>query len=249
MCFYCCSVLFHHRLGDIKRKLETTNSKYVVVKDVAMRPPDQQLKWHLPSGFKYAFLIRDPHLVYNSYRKAKYEDLKKHRKLAGDALDENKFDIAKHDCSRKVHNFFKYLHNIWGHVRETVDPDPLVINTRELRDNPKRALRHFCEHTGLPYQDSLLQWDASNEVVKSWNAVGDSILFSVNSFFHTAVTSTEFLPAKDPPPRDQLTDDVIRLVDAALPFYNDMNQHRFRWGHISPKCWGMHGRTLWQFSF
>ena len=146
--------------------------------------------------------------------------------LDGDLMDESEFDIEKHDAALKGHNFFKYLHDLWGHVRENIDPNPIVINTQDLLDNPKRVLSRFCELTGLPYQDSLLQWDSSSEVVNHWRVVGDDIMSFEMSFYGRAINSSKFLPPNAPLPQEQLPGDVIRLADASIPFFKDMNQHK-----------------------
>ena len=78
----------------------------------------------------------------------------------------------------------------------------------------------------MPYHDSLLRWDASTDVIKNWKAVGDNLVYHAMSFFQKGITSTEFLPSKEPMPEEQLTDDVIRLADASMTYYNDMNKHR-----------------------
>ena len=143
------------RFAGLKGKLENSTSEYVLVKGMTMRPPDQQMKDHIPSGFKHVFLIRHPTLVYNSYRKARYAELLANNALP-DGVDECTYDIEKHDVTRKAFHFFEYLHELWGHVRENIDPNPIVINSQDLLDNPERILTKFCELTGLPYHDSLL---------------------------------------------------------------------------------------------
>ena len=195
----------------------------MLVKDMTMRPPDQQMKDHIPSGFKHVFLIRHPTLVYNSYRKARYADLLANNALP-DGVCESTYDIEKHDVTRKAFRFFEYLHALWGHVREKIDPNPIVINSQDLLDNPERILNKLCELTGLPYHDSLLHWDASTDAIKNWKAVGDNLVY--RAMYNQGITSTEFLPSKEPMAEDQLTDDVIRLADASMTCYNDMNKHR-----------------------
>ena len=201
------------RFAGLKRNLENSTSEYVLVKDLTIRPPDQQMKDHIPSGFKHVFLIRHPTLVYHSYRKAKYAELLANNALP-DGVDESTYDIEKHDVTRKASHFFEYLHALWGHVRENIDPNPIVINSQNLLDNPKIILTQFCELTGLPYHDSLLRWDASTDVIKNWKAVGDNLVYHAVSFFQKSISSTEFLRSKEPIPHDQLTEDVIRLADS-----------------------------------
>ena len=113
----------YFRFAEVKQKLENTTSKYVLVKDATLRPPDQQLKQNTPSGYRHVFFIRDPTLVYHSYHKGMYSKLQTNGLLDSDLMDESEFDIEKHDAALKGHNFFKYLHELWGHVRENIDPN------------------------------------------------------------------------------------------------------------------------------
>lgn len=46
-------------------------------------------------------------------------------------------------------------------------------------------------------------------------------------FFLDAATSSEFVASKSKPvSREELTDDVVKLVDIAMPLYQEMNEHR-----------------------
>ena len=96
------------RFVGLKGKLENSTNEYVLVKDMAMRPPDQQMKDHIPSGFKHAFLIRHPTLVYRSYRKAKYAELLANNALP-DSVCESTYDIEKHDVTRKASHFSFFI--------------------------------------------------------------------------------------------------------------------------------------------
>ena len=164
--------------------------------------------------------------MFTSYRKAKYEQHTTNANHSGEVLEESKFDLEKHTVSPKSFHYFKYMHELWGLVRDNIDPNPIVINSQDLLDDPKRVLSRFCELTGLPYKDSLLHWEASTDVVKSWKAAGDTLVQRTMMFYHRAITSSEFMPSKEAAPRGQLTEDVIRLADASFPYYNEMNQHR-----------------------
>ena len=196
------------------------------MKDSVTWPPDDQIKQNLPQGFKHVFFIRDPTLMFTSYRKAKYKQHTTNANHSGEVLEESKFDLEKHTVSPKSFHYFKYMHELWGLVRENIDPNPIVINSQDLLDDPKRVLSRFCELTGLPYKDSLLHWEASTDVVKSWKAAGDTLVQRTMMFYHRAITSSEFMPSKEPVHRDHLTEDVIRLAEASFPYYNEMNQQR-----------------------
>ena len=56
------------------------------------------------------------------------------------AMCESTYDLEKHDVTRKAFHFLEYLHELWGHVRENIDPNPIVINSQDLLDNPGKNL-------------------------------------------------------------------------------------------------------------
>ena len=212
------------RFRNAKRGLEESTSRYVFVKDLVLVPTDEGYKDNLPTGYRHVFLIRDPLLVYHSYRRAKYT--MSLPLLTGDARDEEKYDIERDDPYRKLHDYFRYLHDFWRYVRDNHDSDPIVVNSQDLVRDPARVLPRFCELTGLPYSESLLQWNASTDPLKKWRSVGLTMLQDFTSFFGRAVNSSEFLPPERELTRQDVTKDVQRLADAAMPYYTEMNKHK-----------------------
>ena len=115
------------------------------------------------------------------------------------------------------------------HVKENIDSNPVIIDGDDLLMKPKETLSAYCAAVGLPYSDSLLQWDASTDVMKKMKAAGDELLITtVIPFYRKAMTSSRFMPPSELPSRDQLTPDVIRLSDRVLKYYEEMYQHRLK---------------------
>ena len=73
--------------------------------------------------------------------------------------------------------FVKEQYDIWTHVKENLDSNPVVIDADDLLTKPKETLFACCFAVGLPYSDSLLQWpwDASTYVIKKTKTSGDNI--------------------------------------------------------------------------
>ncbi|XP_011682193.1 uncharacterized protein LOC105446718 [Strongylocentrotus purpuratus] len=209
--------------GNVKRKLEESTSRYILAKEVYWGFPDQKSREYMPAGFKHVFLIRDPYKVFSSFKKAEVDQLIKAGLWTDDA---ETFDLEKDDPFVKASEFFRSTHELWKYIRTNVDPDPIVINTDDLLANPAEVLSKFCHRTGLPYSDSLLQWDASPDVTKTWKVTIDNVLKNFDTFYETATCSSEFIPPKPPVPKDRLAPDVRRLAEASMPYFQEMNMFK-----------------------
>ncbi|XP_041461813.1 uncharacterized protein LOC121413116 [Lytechinus variegatus] len=123
-------------LKGIQQTLENSQSKIVVVKDMA-----SGIHGHfnfIPTGFRHVFLIRDPRQVFPSLRKLFVGFLK---------LDEEamaKADIQKFHPFYTAHHWFGELYDLWKHVRSTFDPNPLILDTADLLRHPEPCLRKIC---------------------------------------------------------------------------------------------------------
>eukprot|EP00057_Strongylocentrotus_purpuratus_P027720 XP_011682194.1 PREDICTED: uncharacterized protein LOC105446719 [Strongylocentrotus purpuratus] len=212
--------------GNVKRELQASTSKYIFAKEGYFAFPDEKTRQYIPGGFKHVFLIRDPCRLFTSYRKAIYQHLTSVGIRTGDALDEEAFDIERDDPIMNANEFYKGIVELWKYVRDNVDPDPIVINTDDLLANPAEMLSKFCHLTGLPYSDSLLQWDASPDVTKTWKTGIDDIIELSIAFFETAVYSSGFLPQKPAVPLKKLAPDVRRLAEASMPYFEEINKYK-----------------------
>ena len=112
----------------IKAKLESSIMRYVLVKDFGWAMDSGECRKYLPSGFRHTFLLRYPSLVFTSYRKAMYKQLLKAGELTDDMKDEETFDIEKADRVVPPGRMFHACNELWGHVREHLDSNPIVID-------------------------------------------------------------------------------------------------------------------------
>ncbi|XP_054771771.2 uncharacterized protein LOC129279694 [Lytechinus pictus] len=213
--------------GNIKTKMESSTSKYQLVKEGVVSLSDDKVWQYLPKGFKHVFLIRDPHTVFSSYRKALYNHLVSVGLRKGDAADEREFDLKKDDILvRNSNEYFSMMHSIWKSVRDSTDPDPIVINTDDLLANPVEVLQKFCHLTGLPYSDSLLHWDSAPDITKTWKVASDDTVEKAVHLYGTAVTSSQFLPPKPPISKDRLSPDALQFAKDSMHFFEEMNKFK-----------------------
>ncbi|XP_071496707.1 uncharacterized protein [Diadema antillarum] len=211
--------------ATIKKELEESTSKYVFVKDESYAISTDQRRQFIPKGYQHAFLIRHPLLVYKSMRKGWFVQLLEADKLKFNETDESSFDLRPYAKEDGVDIVFQKHHELWTYIRDHINPSPLVIDSSALLTNPAPVLQEFCEAVGFPYSESLLQWSGSPEVGKSWKWPCENA-YKNEAFLGVAIYSTHFTPPAAVPPWEEVTDDVRELAEKAMPYYEDMFQHR-----------------------
>ena len=90
-----------------------------------------------------------------------------------------------------------------------------VLDARNLLTAPEPALRALCEHLGVPFCDRMLSWVAGpRESDGVWGR-----------YWYDAVwRSTGFAPYR--PPADPLPERLRPLLDACLPYYDELHAQR-----------------------
>ena len=81
------------------------------------------------------FLIRAPDAVVSSYSKSR--------------PDLNAADLG-----------FEQQARIFNHVRQHIDARPMVIESSDLLDSPKQAMKIICQHLNIAFDNSMMQWPA-----------------------------------------------------------------------------------------
>ncbi|XP_071479209.1 uncharacterized protein, partial [Diadema antillarum] len=211
----------------VKRQLESTTSKHVIVKDIGLAVAEGLFDY-LPDGFKHTFLIRHPVRYISSYRRAAYKQYCEMSFLDDTTADEKKYDVERDDRFFTSGAWMKELYDLWNYVKENVDSDPVIIDTDDLLTKPAETLRAYCKAVGLPYSESLLEWSASTDSLKTWKAAGDSLVTGLVKAHRAAMKSSEFLPPSKFPDQSQLTPDVIRCTEGVMKYYNEMHEHRLK---------------------
>ncbi|XP_054768592.2 uncharacterized protein LOC129276201 [Lytechinus pictus] len=214
--------------GSVKRRLEASTAKHVFVKDMAFAVPDGYHQF-LPKGYRHTLLIRNPFRSIHSYRKSMFKQFSELGLLEGEAADEKTYDVERHDRFFPPGCFVKELYDFWKYLQDSgTDPNPIIIDGDDLLTRPAETLSAYCAAVGLPYNDSLLKWDASVEAFKKMKACGDGLLMDLVHFYGTAMKSSCFLPPSKSVSRDQLTADVIRCSDKVMSYFDEMYEARLK---------------------
>ena len=186
---------------------------------------------YLPEGYKHTFLIRNPLRSIYSYRKSRMGFQRSSEGLCSledENRNEREYDLARDD--QWFHNkcYVKDQYDLWMHVKENLDSNPVVIDADDLLTKPKETLSAYCAAVGLPYSDSLLQCDASVDAMRKIKAPGDELLVKEVNFYGMAMRSSSFHPPSPLPSRDTLTPDVIKWSDRAMNYYKEMYERRLK---------------------
>jgi hypothetical protein len=92
---------------------------------------------------------------------------------------------------------------------------PLVIDSADIRANPRDALAGLCAALGIPFTGRMLSWPAGP---KPYDGVWAA------HWYNAVHASTGFDAAEGPLP--DLPPDYARLAEAALPYYLRLSAHR-----------------------
>ena len=182
----------------------------------------------LPKGFQHTFLIRHPRRVFYSNRKAMIKHLIDQSLLDVDA---DSFDLERDDPLMTPGLMYKEIYDLWQFIRAHVHSDPIIIDGDDLLAKPDEILPKYCRAIGIPYNESLLQWDSSPEATKMWKTpIGpdDDIQTTFMSFFQTSMNSSQFFPPSKMPSLEEVTHDVIRCTDDVMSYYNEMYEARLK---------------------
>ena len=157
------------------------------------------------STFKHTFIIRDPYKSFSSFIR-----------LGKEA----KIDIVPEEYGvREVYDMYKT-------VKESVDPNPVVVDADDLIKNPRDIMKSYCNATGLTYTDDMLTWTPG--VVEDWKKVNAHC----HIFQERAMMSSGFIKPADSTSHtmsiDELSDDVKEILEDAMTCYQEMYSARIR---------------------
>ncbi|XP_041457118.1 branched-chain-amino-acid aminotransferase-like protein 2 [Lytechinus variegatus] len=209
----------------LKKMLESSTAEMVFVKDIGLAMQRDDLRELIPKGYRHSFLIRHPLLMFSSLRKANYQHLKGNNILHEGETCEAEFDMRRHIEMNNPFDYYRSLYDLWKYIKETIDPEPVILDASDLQRNPSAVLPLYCKAVGLPFTNNMLGWEnAPLDDIQSWNTTCN--INVQTGFFEGVLSTTRFSPPKDLPSRDELTPDVIELADEALPFYEEMYKNR-----------------------
>ena len=109
---------------------------------------------------------------------------------------------------------FKQQYDIFNYVRNYLNEKPLIIDASKLRSDPERVLTKFCLLADIQWDKDMLQWSSG---IKDYDGIWAS------HWYPSVVNSTSFKPEE---PRELiLTDNEKRIVEKAMPIYEDLYKH------------------------
>lgn len=216
-----------NRYENIKPRLEGARGRHVFVKDMCLGIGEKT--YHcLPRGFRHTFLIRTPERAIYSFRNSYFKHMKSQGLLEGEAAEAATFDLMRDDEHGDGGYYIQAVYDFWKYVRAELEEDPIVIDADDLLTHPKEIIAKYCELVGLPFSESLLQWDPSLDTFKTWKQCGDDQLMQMVDFYGRAMRSSCFMPPSTPVSRDKMTPDVIKGIDMTMAGYLEMYEHRIK---------------------
>lgn len=94
---------------------------------------------------------------------------------------------------------------------------PIVIDSHDIRENPRAMLEKLCESIGLPFSEAMLSWPAGGHP-------NDGVW--APHWYAAVWNSTGFAGAEGPLPR--LDGAAADLARQAMPYYDDMAARALR---------------------
>lgn len=193
------------------------------------------------SGYQHTFLIRNPKKVFPAWRRLILAQLTSDQPPSGQAptFDETTFDMTSDVPYMMPGYSYKCQYDLWRYVKKNIDPNPIVIDADDILFDPLAMLSKFTDATQMPFKGTTsLSWDASADVVSKWrcfiplaNARPDDFIYRTHS---KAIFSSCFeRRVKPQQPGGELSSDVIKCIDATMPYYMEMAKYKLTW---SSRC-------------
>lgn len=213
----------------VKQQLDTADpdKKFIFIKDQS-GVIYNHLEF-LPSRPNcHTFLIRHPREVYASYR-VMFKDL---LRLSTAGCDQYK--LADFSAFLPPEKFYQIHHKLWKQLSKDSKEKPIIIDAYDLVTKPDVVIPKYFERIGIPFKESYLRWDASDEITQKWKGSGDHVFLDPKtSVFSRAAQSGTFAQhrgERGTPSNTEwpLTTEIQEYIDAALPFYEEMYQQRLR---------------------
>ena len=179
----------------------------------------------LPKGYRHTFLIRNPYRAFPSHKKI----------FAGwmeGFVGTKEFRLCDMPPAWMPKNYgVQEQYELMTYLQEHGEPDPIIVDADDLLKNPASVLRQYCALLGIPFSEERLEWPAGLDVIKTWKGAREFLagnLHETGGYYDTALKSTRFIPPKDMPRREDLTEDILKCVDHSMPYYEKMHKLRIK---------------------
>ena len=116
----------------------------------------------------------------------------------------------------------KQLYKFYRVVQQTTEPHPLIIDADDLLEHPKAIMEHYCQETGLNFDEKMLTWQPGE--IQDWSSYK-----YYKEFFGTVMASSGFLkPRSNLITVAELSKEAQDVYREILPFYEAMHRERFQ---------------------
>jgi hypothetical protein len=108
---------------------------------------------------------------------------------------------------------FEQQHRLYLHVKNHIDSNPLIINSKDLLLDPETVLTAICDRCGISFDKRMLSWPAGTRI-------SDGIW--AKHWYDNVERSTGFAPYRE---RSVNLDDAQQaIVDRCEPYYTELQQ-------------------------
>ncbi|XP_030835798.1 uncharacterized protein LOC593133 [Strongylocentrotus purpuratus] len=217
----------------VTRQLDDPSEKPIFIKDMAYGITGYlDLLPKKETGFKHTFLLRDPERMFPSWRNLLMAQMAQMPTPGQKPIDPDTFDMTTDVPFMMPGYTYKCQYDLWKHVKENLDPNPVVIDVDELLSNPAEMLPKYFEACGMPWDAKYLQWEGAPDIVKKWRCLfpmsGTKADDIVGVTHKNALESSAFRASKPKIPRSEMTPDTIKAIDATVDYYKEMAETRIK---------------------
>ena len=126
---------------------------------------------------------------------------------------------ARHDEVSLEAIGFPQLARLFDQEAQRLGAAPPVIDARDVLSDPDRCLGALCTALEIDFLPAMLKWPAGPRATDGvW----------APAWYDAVERSTGFAPPPPPVRRDNLPPDLMRIAEAAEPFYEALAKHRLR---------------------
>ena len=112
---------------------------------------------------------------------------------------------------------YKMQYELFFELKEREGPDPLVIESRYLLEDPEGFLSRLCRELELEFEDSMLSWPSEgSEDDGPW----------APWWYHNLHKSTGFLPYRTK--TEAFPDRLKPLLEEVKPYYDELHQNALK---------------------
>lgn len=107
--------------------------------------------------------------------------------------------------------------NMFNRLRETSGAVPIVVDAKDILQNPRKILGLWCERLGVEFMEEMLHWPPGiRETDGVW----------AKYWYDSVIHSTGFAPYQ--PKREEVPKPLRQLLKQCNELYDILHQHRLR---------------------